>query len=189
MTADSPPFAPHPLHDLDYAVTKQLYQATFSVMEDKNFAYAWKHRNRTSSVGIWEGGALLGAAIVRGDQLEYIFVSAYHQGCGLGKILLESVLDKHPTLYLIPVKDPRVIRWYETYGFRIIGETITHVGTEICMVRSPPGHFPPKLPIQILTRNSYCRLLKKKPRRRPNGPSGPRTDCDPMPGSYVPLPQ
>lgn len=155
-------------------------------MEDKNFVYAWKHRNRTSSVGIWEGGALLGAVLVRGEQLEYIFVSAYHQGCGLGKILLESVLDKHPTLYLIPVKDPRVIRWYETYGFRIIGETITHAGTEICMVRSPngfcpPGILPPNLPIQLLPRTTArgpCRLLKRKPLRRPPSHSqiggGPR---------------
>jgi ribosomal protein S18 acetylase RimI-like enzyme len=174
MTADSPPFSPTPLHDLDYNVTKRLYQATFSVMEDKNFAYAWKHRNRTSSVGIWEGGALLGAVLVRGEQLEYIFVSAYHQGCGLGKILLESVLDKHPTLYLIPVKDPRVIRWYETYGFRIIGETITHAGTEICMVRSPPGLSPPNLPIQLLPRTTPrgpCRVLKRKPARRSLAPS------------------
>jgi GNAT superfamily N-acetyltransferase len=144
MTADVPvqPLKPTPLRDKDYNDVKTLFKRHFDNIEHANFDSAWKQRNPDSSVGIWDQGLLVGAAVVRHLQLEYIFVAASHQGCGLGKLLLESVLDRHPLLYLIPVKDPRIIRWYASYGFRIVGETMTHAGRELCMVRGPAAFIP-----------------------------------------------
>ena len=124
-----------PLKDTEYRVTKMLFQNIFDISEDNYFVAAWKGRNRESSVGIWEDGALLGATVVKGDKLEYIFVSDTHQGGGLGRMLLEAVLAKHPVIHLIPVKDPRVIRWYESYGFRVLSERPTRNGPELLMIR------------------------------------------------------
>lgn len=136
------PLKPSPLRDKDYNTVKTLFERHFDSIEHANFNTAWKQRNPDSSVGIWDQGLLVGATVVRQLQLEYIFVAASHQGCGLGKLLLESVLDRHPLLYLIPVKDPRIIRWYASYGFRIVGETMTHAGRELCMVRGPAAFIP-----------------------------------------------
>ncbi len=107
----------HPLKDTDYAAVKQLFQDSFDLKEDKLLAPAWKERRRDASIGLWREGALLAAAVVRGQCLEYIFVSDACRGGGIGTQLLQAVLAKSPALHLTPVNDPRVIRWYESQGF------------------------------------------------------------------------
>ena len=107
-----------PLQALDYVPVKRLFQATFSVSEDKNFVAAWRYRDKEASFGLWDRDALLGATIVRGTCLEYIFLDSACRGGGLGTTLLKAVLERIPAIHLTPVNDPRVIRWYESLGFR-----------------------------------------------------------------------
>jgi len=111
------------LNGLDYAVVKRLFQNTFSVSEDENFTAAWRYRDPTASFGLWDRGALLGAAIVRGTCLEYIFLDPSCRGGGRGTILLKAVLERIPAIHLTPVNDPRVIRWYESQGFRRVSHS------------------------------------------------------------------
>ncbi len=106
-----------PLKQTDYHVVKQLFHASFDLSEDKNLSPVWKKRNEAASLGYWQRGFLLGAAIVRDITLEYICVSPAARGSGLGTKLLQAVIQKTPALHLTPVNDPRVIRWYESQGF------------------------------------------------------------------------
>lgn len=109
-----------PLTQTDYAAVKRLFNTAFDLNEDKFLVPAWRDRRPEASLGIWhEEGALLAAAVVRGTCLEYIFVDEVCRGSGIGTQLLQAVLAVSPTLHLTPVNDPRVIRWYESQGFRL----------------------------------------------------------------------
>lgn len=109
-----------PLTQTDYAAVKRLFNTAFDLNEDKFLVPAWRDRRPEASLGIWhEGGALLAAAVVRGTCLEYIFVDEVCRGSGIGTQLLQAVLAVSPTLHLTPVNDLRVIRWYESQGFRL----------------------------------------------------------------------
>jgi GNAT superfamily N-acetyltransferase len=114
------------LNGLDYAVVKRLFHTTFSGSEDKNFHAAWRFRDPDASFGLWDRGALLGAAIVRGTCLEYIFLDEACRGGGRGTMLLKAVLERIPAIHLTPVNDPRVIRWYESQGFRLVSQEGEH---------------------------------------------------------------
>jgi GNAT superfamily N-acetyltransferase len=119
-----------PLKQTDYAAVKQLFQEVFDRKEDKYLAPAWKDRREDASLGLWRDGALLAAAVVRGHCLEYIFVSDVCRGGGVGTALLQTILATVPALHLTPVNDPRVIRWYESQGFRLSrqkGENLLYV--------------------------------------------------------------
>ena len=107
-----------PLKALDYIPVKRLFQTTFGVSEDKNFIASWRYRDKDASFGLWDNGALLGVTIVRGTCLEYIFLDTSCRGLGLGTTHLKAVLERIPAIHLTPVNDPRVIRWYESQGFR-----------------------------------------------------------------------
>jgi GNAT superfamily N-acetyltransferase len=119
-----------PLQALDYVSVKRLFQATFGVSEDKNFVSAWRYRDKDASFGLWDRGALMGAAVVRGTCLEYIFLDPSCRGGGRGTILLKAVLERIPAIHLISVNDPRVIRWYESQGFHSVNQT-NHEGLPI----------------------------------------------------------
>ena len=109
-----------PLNQTDYAAVKRLFNTAFDLNEDKFLVPAWRDRRPEASLGIWhEGGALLAAAVVRGTCLEYIFVDEVCRGSGIGTQLLQAVLAVSPTLHLTPVNALRVIRWYESQGFRL----------------------------------------------------------------------
>lgn len=108
-----------PLKQTDYAAVKQLFQEAFDLNEDKYLSPAWKERREDISLGYWRGSALLAAAVVRGNCLEYIFVSDICRGGGVGTALLQTILAECPALHLTPVNDLRVIRWYESQGFRL----------------------------------------------------------------------
>lgn len=108
------------LRENDYAAVEQLLVASFDVSEHKHFLPVWQSRSYDTSIGIWRDEHLLAAALVRGNFLEYICVSDVCRGSGIGTQLLQAVLVRVPALHLTPVNDPRVIRWYESQGFRCI---------------------------------------------------------------------
>lgn len=110
-----------PLEDDAEPAVRQLFETCFDRSEDAVFQKAWITRRRDVSVGLWENGQLLAATVVSGQWLEFIFVSETCRGSGIGTLLLQTVLAKVPALLLTPVNDRRVIRWYESQGFRATG--------------------------------------------------------------------
>ncbi len=108
-----------PLKQTDYAAVKRLFSAAFDLNEDKFLVPAWRDRRPEASLGVWQEGALLAAAVVRDSCLEYIFVDEACRGSGVGTQLLQAIMTVSPTLHLTPVNDPRIIRWYESQGFRL----------------------------------------------------------------------
>ena len=105
------------LKQTDYASVKHLFQELFDLSEDPKFVKAWTHRSR--SIGFFDRGVLVGAAIVRNTFLEYIFVSRLYQSAGIGSQLLRSVLKVTPNIHLLPVSDEAVQKWYFKHGFRL----------------------------------------------------------------------
>jgi len=124
-----------PLGQLDYSIVRDLFRKTFHSSEDAFFMNIWKGRDTIASVGEWIHGVFVGAAIVKQKKIEYIFVSEYHQGCGIGSRLLNRICTIHPTLRVNPVDDPKVLRWYERHGFRLTREYMTDSGMYRCYVR------------------------------------------------------
>jgi ribosomal protein S18 acetylase RimI-like enzyme len=108
-----------PLKQSDFSAVKRLFHEAFDQSEDKHLHPVWKQRREDASLGIWRSDCLVAAAIVRGTMLEYICVSSTARGSGIGTQLLQAVMALSPALHLTPVNDPRVIRWYESQGFRL----------------------------------------------------------------------
>ena len=103
--------------DTDYAICKELFQTVFHPSIHDQFPVAWK--GRSESLGLWVHGALIGFALVSGMKLEYICINESQQGRGFGSRLLRAVLALYPALYLVPVDDMTVCRWYEKHGFHL----------------------------------------------------------------------
>lgn len=106
-----------PLMDTDYAICKDLFQTVFHPSIHDQFPKIWKIRSE--SLGLWSYGALIGFALVSGMKLEYICINESQQGRGHGSRLLIAVLALYPALYLIPVDDVKVCKWYESHGFHL----------------------------------------------------------------------
>jgi GNAT superfamily N-acetyltransferase len=106
-----------PLKQMDYAAVKRQFQSAFNQEEDKHLPVIWMARREDASLGIWRYNTLLGAALVRGNCLEYIFVDSVCRGSGVGTQLLRAVIAKVPAIHLTPVNDQGIIRWYESQGF------------------------------------------------------------------------
>ena len=118
------------LKQTDYTAAKRLFYNIFDQSEDPHFKKAWKKRDPEATLGIWSSGALLGAAIVSNNFLNYIYIDSSHRGGGTGTALLQAVLSVCPNIYLTPVNDPDVYRWYVKHGFHlssIEGETRIYV--------------------------------------------------------------
>ena len=105
-----------PLLDTEYVVVKQLFLSLF--LSTDEFRRVWDSRHKEASLGLFQGG-LIGVALVRGHKLEYICIDGSHQSKGWGSVLLQEVLSICPNLYLIPVENPAVCRWYEKQGFHL----------------------------------------------------------------------
>jgi GNAT superfamily N-acetyltransferase len=106
-----------PLKQTDYTSVKHLFHDLFDLSEDPKFFQSWIHRSR--SIGFFDRGVLVGAAIVRKTFLDYIFVSPLYQNAGIGSQLLRSVLKVTPNIHLLPVDDAAVQKWYFKYGFHL----------------------------------------------------------------------
>jgi len=107
------------LKQTHYTAAKRLHQDIFSIEEDPYFKSAWKNRDRKASLGFWEEGSLVGAAICSRGKLEYIYVHHAYRGSGIGTQLLHAVLEISPNIYLVSVNDSDVHRWYVKNGFRL----------------------------------------------------------------------
>jgi GNAT superfamily N-acetyltransferase len=105
------------LKQTDYSVVKHLYQDIFDLSEDPHFINAWRQRDTESSIGCFDRGVLVGAAIVGKSFLKYIFVHRDYQSAGIGSRLLRAVLQKTPNIHLTPVADTKIQAWYIKYGF------------------------------------------------------------------------
>jgi ribosomal protein S18 acetylase RimI-like enzyme len=107
------------LRDTDYNVVEQLFEKVFHFSEMTYFIEAWKDRRQSSSIGLWQDDLLIGMAIVCGQKLEFICIDPRHQGQGWGSKVLQNVMENSPSLYLIPIDDPIVCKWYEKHGFHL----------------------------------------------------------------------
>jgi ribosomal protein S18 acetylase RimI-like enzyme len=120
-------FTIKPLICLDYKSIRDIFSVLFCESEDANFAYAWRHRTRDLSLGIYKNSDLLGFALVVGNKLAFIGIHYQFQSYGLGSLLLKAVLQRAfaacRNIYLTPVDNELVIRWYVKHGFQL-----THVG-------------------------------------------------------------
>jgi len=110
-----------PLRQTDYAAAKRMFHDTFDQSEDPYFVEAWRHRS--SSLGVWVSGVLVGVALISGlthnSMLRYIYIHEEYRSSGIGTQLLQSVMDANPNLHLVPVDAPEIIRWYEKNGFTL----------------------------------------------------------------------
>jgi GNAT superfamily N-acetyltransferase len=104
------------LKQTDYNVTKHLFNDVFDMSEFPHFVDAWASRDDSPS--FWIGGALVGAAIVGANKLNYIFIHDDYRDHGIGTKLLNAVIAAYPTIYLQSVDDPNVKKWYVKNGFR-----------------------------------------------------------------------
>ena len=107
------------LKQTDYTNVKHLYHGIFDMSEDPQFIKAWRHREPDLSIGCFDRGVLVGAAIVGKGFLHYIFVHAAYQKEGVGSRLLRAVLEKSPNIHLTPVPDPKIQAWYIKHGFHL----------------------------------------------------------------------
>jgi GNAT superfamily N-acetyltransferase len=107
------------LKQTDYANVKHLYHDIFDMSEDPNFVKAWRQRDPDLSIGCFDRGVLVGAAIVGNRFLHYIFVNAEYQKEGVGSRLLRAVLLSSPNIHLTPVPDPKIQAWYIKHGFHL----------------------------------------------------------------------
>ena len=150
------------LDSTDYFAVKRLFQEVFDLTEDTYLASAWRKRTSEKSLGVWHSeGPLLAAAIVRGNFLEYIFVSPHAQGEGLGTILLQHVMRLSPAIHLTPVNDDRVIRWYERHGFQL-----TRRDGDRCVYSRRPWIL--RSTTRLLAHGFYnCRQAQTHPEKKP----------------------
>ena len=123
------------LCDTDYMVVKTLFSRNFHISEAPYFKEAWRNRTHDKSFGLWMEGCIIGLAIVCDTKLEYICIEPSQQGSGWGSFLIQHVLSVCPTLYLNPVDDPVLCRWYERHGFQLSNEDECPSSTRRCYVR------------------------------------------------------
>ena len=92
----------------------------------KDFAYSWRNRSRTESIGLFDEENLLGFAIVSfhkrnygNRHLDYIAVHSKYRGRGYGDILMNHLLRAADTarggIHLYPLK--QIVPWYKKHGF------------------------------------------------------------------------
>ena len=120
------------LRDTDQFITRQLFHSIFRCDDPSYFTDLWKSRDSAKSIGEWSNGVFLGAAIVSRNKLEYIFVDTNHHGTGIGTRLLSKIIELCPNIYLNPIDDPNLIRWYERNGFHLSSQK----GSHRCYVRT-----------------------------------------------------
>jgi ribosomal protein S18 acetylase RimI-like enzyme len=68
-------------------------------------------------------GAIVGFLAATGAHVDQLFVDPDHQGRGLGRLLLEAMLERRPgpvTLHVLADNHP-ARRFYERFGFQKVG--------------------------------------------------------------------
>jgi GNAT superfamily N-acetyltransferase len=119
-----------PLLADDYEGVMRLFTIVFPIKYKNEFLDCWLQRIPELSLGAFDdGGGLCGFVVScpRGDgvRIEFLGVDPTAQKGGIGTGLLSTVLDfcRHTQtrVTLIPINEPRVIRWYKRHGFSDCG--------------------------------------------------------------------
>ena len=113
----------------DFEECWTIFYSVFERHEDEVFLSAWKEQNPFLSFVLYEGHRIEAFLLTRGTHVEFIGVKKDHQGKGLGTILLHNLLDRCKrdsiSISLVPSNsNPKLIRWYESNGFRKTGNYV-----------------------------------------------------------------
>lgn len=108
-----------PLQESNYTSAYRLFQTAFDMSENHTFKEAWTNRDRSLSLGYWVNAKLIGATLVCGHRLHYIYIDERYRSKGFGSELLQTILARSPTLHLTPVDNPKIHEWYVQHGFRL----------------------------------------------------------------------
>ncbi len=120
------------LRNTDYRVTKNLMRTRFCEADTDNFVDMWYYRNYDASVCIEYEGCMLGFALVVENKLEYLVVHERFSSIGLGRILVNIVLEilkeDFKTVHLITADNPLLRGWYAKLGFELSSTTTDEYG-------------------------------------------------------------
>ena len=108
-----------PLKQTDYMAAKHIFQENFHSTEEPHFISAWRKRTPEKCLGYWHTNVLIAAAIVGANKLHYIYTHNNFKGNGVGTRLLKAVLEQNPNIYLTPVANTDIQRWYIHHGFHL----------------------------------------------------------------------
>ena len=119
-----------PLEERNFDTVHRIFKQVFDRTKwEEDFHESWDKRDKPNSIGAYtEDDTLLAYAIVttkpnlNGIFLEFLAVNPEFQGGGVGTILLLTLLQRHPTIQLVPVNNDKLIHWYKKHGFHIIAE-------------------------------------------------------------------
>jgi ribosomal protein S18 acetylase RimI-like enzyme len=115
-----------PLLADDYEDVMRLFTVVFPVKYKNEFLDCWLQRIPELSLGAFLDGILSGFIVScpKGDdgiRIEFLGVDPSTQKGGIGTGLLSTILDfcreTRTRVTLIPINEPRVIRWYKRHGF------------------------------------------------------------------------
>ena len=87
-------------------------------------------------IRVYDDGVVKGFIMVRGGEVQKLFVEPVLQGCGIGAELLEYALARMgaTTLWALE-KNPRAIAFYERHGFHVTEDRKLEEGTSEYLVR------------------------------------------------------
>jgi ribosomal protein S18 acetylase RimI-like enzyme len=130
------PYSIRQLRITDARAVRDIFIEIFDECEDSRYAEAWRKRSADFSLGYFLDGHLVGFTLVakarHGFYLNYIAVHPEYQGKNIGSELLRALLLKlqaaRLSLSLIPVDNPKTIRWYSEKGFYVSHEWKTREG-------------------------------------------------------------
>lgn len=132
------PVSIRPLRVTDARSAREMFLEIFDECEDSRYAEAWRKRSAEYSLGYFSGDTLLGFALLaqatHGYYLNYIAVHPDYQGQNIGSALLSAVLKnlqvQKLSLSLVPVDNPKTIKWYKEKGFYVSHEWTTRDGVK-----------------------------------------------------------
>lgn len=113
----------------DYGKVVDIFEQVFPEKYKKEFDMVWMLRHTELSLGVFQGSVLKGFILCRHIheehlQIEFLGVSPLYQKDGIGTLLLKHLLQSccDKQLTLIPVDNPRIIKWYQKFGFTFTGK-------------------------------------------------------------------
>lgn len=122
----------HMLRLEDFPAVWEIFQKTFPSKYIDEFRYAWIHRATAYSWATWQDNVLQGfiitsfqAKLENSYHIHFLGIHPSVQKGGFGTTLLHKVIqqakEQQKPISLYPIKDNKVIRWYEKQGFSFHG--------------------------------------------------------------------